>query len=78
MARRDITNTCAKTVHEVEEEDVERFLGSVSEEEGDPWMVDIDINDRCVQFKIDTGSDVTVMPHSMFKEIYRGKDHPAL
>ncbi|KAJ8377185.1 hypothetical protein SKAU_G00077650 [Synaphobranchus kaupii] len=68
----------AKAVHEVQEEDEEQFLGSVSAEEGDPWMVDIDISDRQVQFKIDTGADVTVIPHTVFREIYRDKDPPTL
>lgn len=48
----------AKSVHEINEEDESLFLGSI-EADNDPWMADIDINNKSVQFKIDTGADVS-------------------
>lgn len=53
------------------------FLGSITAD-GEPWMVSIDIDDRRVPFKIDTGADVTVMPHTVFQDIYRDKNPPTL
>ncbi|XP_034075852.1 uncharacterized protein K02A2.6-like [Gymnodraco acuticeps] len=67
----------AKSVHEINEEEESLFLGSI-EADNDPWMADIDINNKSVQFKIDTGADVTVIPHSVFKEVYKHKAPPAL
>lgn len=34
-------------------------------------MVDVDIHDSSVTFKIDTGADVTVLPHVVLKKIYK-------
>lgn len=69
----------SKNVHEVAEEyeEEEVFLGSVTAK-GEPWMVDIDINERQVPFKIDTGADVTVLPHSVFKELFKDTHLPTL
>lgn len=59
-----------KSVHEVEgEEENAIFLGSITTD-GEPWTVNIGIHDSSVMFKIDTGADVTVLPHAVFLEIY--------
>ncbi|KAG7456360.1 hypothetical protein JOB18_014194, partial [Solea senegalensis] len=34
-------------------------------------MVDINIHDGSLMFKIDTGANVTVLPHAVFLEIYK-------
>lgn len=39
-------------------------------------MADIDIHDSSVTFKMDTGDDITVLPHAVFKKIY--KDNPPM
>lgn len=54
-----------------EEEEDAIFLDSIVTN-GDPWMVEIDIHDSSVTFKIDTGASVTVLPHAVFQEIYKG------
>ncbi|KAL7839528.1 hypothetical protein SRHO_G00261860 [Serrasalmus rhombeus] len=53
------------------------FLGSIAAD-GEPWMVDIDIKDRCVSFKIDTGANVTFLLLTLLKEIFSGTDLPVL
>ena len=64
-----------KSVHEVEEEEDDAiFLGSITAN-GEPWTVSIGIHDSSVTFKIDTGADVTVLPHAVFLEIYRRTIH---
>ncbi|KAL7865994.1 hypothetical protein SRHO_G00112410 [Serrasalmus rhombeus] len=60
-----------KSVHEVGEEEDAIFLGSITSK-GDPWMVDINIHDTRVMFKIDTGADVTVLPHTVFLNVFKG------
>ena len=35
----------------------------------DPWMVELLLNGSPVQFKIDTGADVIVLPESTFKQL---------
>lgn len=59
---------CNKKVQEIEEsgDDFRVFLRSVRAK-GESWMIDIEINERHIPFKIDTGADVTVMPHNVFK-----------
>ena len=58
---------------EVEEEDDELFLNNedshmgtiVGEVTSDPWMVTVKMDQQELQFKIDTGADVTVIPERM-------------
>lgn len=57
-----------------EEEDTV-FLDSITAD-GDPWMVNIDISNSNVMFKIDTAPDVTVLPHAVFKKRY--EDSPPM
>ena len=33
-----------------------------------PWTIDIQLNSDLIEFKIDTGADVTVIPATMYKE----------
>lgn len=67
----------SRAVLEVEEDEDAMFLGSVTTD-SEPWMVDIDINDKSVLFKIDAGADVTVVPNTVFDEIYRDSSPPTL
>ena len=61
----------AKSVNEVQEnpEDESLFLGTVTAGK-DPWTVNLLVNNKKVQFKIDTGADVTVIPHYVFDAAY--------
>ena len=45
---------------------VQTFTGKVGT---DPWMVELLLNGSPVQFKIDTGADVSVLPESTFKRL---------
>ena len=45
---------------------VQTFTGKVGT---DPWMVELLLNGSPVQFKIDTGADVSVIPESTFKRL---------
>uniref|UniRef100_A0A3B3CEF0 Gypsy retrotransposon integrase-like protein 1 n=1 Tax=Oryzias melastigma TaxID=30732 RepID=A0A3B3CEF0_ORYME len=66
-----------KTLHEVEEDVDALFLGSVTSN-GEPWMVDLHINNKSVSFKIDTGADVTVLPLQVFRKIFKNSIPPTL
>lgn len=76
--------TRAKIVREVmavapEETDVDDtfFLGAVTEPEpavieqpdSDDWLVTLPVNGSPVEFKIDTGADITLMCHHTFKRL---------
>ena len=60
------TKTAIREI-QTEQED---FLGAIHVHTADtdhresPWMTAIDINDRVLTFKIDTGADVTIISHS--------------
>lgn len=62
-------------VNKVQKEDDSIFLGTTTAG-GDPWM--IQVMDRNVKFKIDTGADVTVIPDNVFNHIFAGTSKPAL
>ena len=48
----------------------EAFMGAVQDSEHtDPWMITLSVNGKPVEFKIDTGADVSVIPHSVFKNL---------
>ena len=42
------------------------FLGTVSSE-GEPWLINLNVNEHTAVFKIDTGADVTVLSEDEFK-----------
>lgn len=69
----------SRSVNVVQEdsEDSSLFLGSVSADKEDPWTVNLLLRNRKVQFKIDTGADVTVIPDYVFNTVY-GKGKPSL
>ena len=54
------TKSTVSTVNSSDKPDA--FLGTVhSVETGNPWMVDLEVNNRNLKFKMDTGADVTVL-----------------
>ncbi len=57
------------TVSEVEQEEQDAFMGSVQEPERNPWTVTLLVNGKPLEFKIDTGADVTVLPKDAFDSI---------
>jgi len=48
-----------------EEEPVDNFLGTVHSSEGKAWTVSLYLNNTKLEFKIDTGAEVTVIPESV-------------
>ena len=48
-----------------EEKLVDNFLGAVHSSEGKAWTVNLYLNDTQLEFKIDTGAEVTVIPESV-------------
>ena len=58
----------SQTVGEIEEDYA--FLGAIGTERNeDIWSVDLTLNNSPVRFKIDTGTDVTVIPESVYKKL---------
>ena len=43
------------------------FLGTVSSD-GEPWLINLNVNEHTAQFKIDTGADVTVLSEDEFQK----------
>ena len=67
------TKTSLKEVREeTESEDDDHFLGTVAvvgELAKDDFTIELNVNDAPVTFKIDSGADVTVIGHSVYKRI---------
>ena len=61
------------TSKSAEESDDNSFLGMIHENKSNPWVIELTLNDQAVQFKIDTGADVTVIPNT---EYSRSRDGP--
>ena len=53
----------------VEESTDVPFLGAVSREGDNPWVTTLQLNDMPVQFQIDSGAEVTVIPDSVFEQL---------
>ncbi len=68
----------SKSVHEVEEDEEEPILLSSITADADPWMVNLSIIDSSVAFKIVSGANLVVLPHTVFKDIYKDIDPPTL
>ena len=59
----------AKVIGAVQEEDF-LFLGGISSSEKEnPWVTTVKLNQSEIQFKIDTGADVTIIPESTYKTL---------
>ena len=76
---------CCKTqaaIREINEDsEEEAFLGTVNSANaiGDsvPWSVKVQLNGKEVDFKVDTGADVTVIPESVYRAERDGNLRPA-
>ena len=70
--------TCCRTPEQVadieQEDDSELFLGAVHRKRGDQWKVTLQLDGQLIEFRIDTGADVTIIP----KEMYIGSAHKPL
>ena len=69
----------ANSVNEVQQ-DEQAFMGSVQDSEStmiNPWAVTLLVNGKPLEFKIDTGADVTVIPKSVFDSVPGAQLRPA-
>ena len=59
----------AKVIRLVEGEEDDLFLGEIStKKKANPWMTDLCVDGVEMQFKIDTGADVTIIPETMYRK----------
>ena len=59
----------AKVIRLVEGEEDDLFLGEIStKKKANPWMTDPCVDGVEMQFKIDTGADVTIIPETMYRK----------
>ena len=61
------------------EEGSDSFLGAVSSHDNtttNPWVVTMWLNDTLVQFQIDTGAEVTVIPTGLYEKLSEASLHP--
>ena len=69
---------CRSAINTIEAslEEEWKFLGAITERKtAKPWMCLLQMNNRPVRFKIDTGADVSVIPYSLYREHYDGPLH---
>ena len=65
------------TSESAEESDDNSFLGMIHENKSNPWVTELTLNGQAVQFKIDTGADVTVIPNTEYSRSRDGLLSPA-
>lgn len=66
-----------KAVQSIEEEEESFFLGTVTSDD-DTWTVVIDVMDKNITFKLDTGADVTAPSQTEFNNIFSNSKQPVL
>ena len=49
------------------------FLGEVNSNDSELWIINLKVKDTDIQFKIDTGADLSVVPEDVFKMLARSK-----
>ena len=59
--------TSVRTVY-VDDSDSEVFLGAVHSDAATPWTTTLVLNNRSLEFKVDKGADVTVIPEADYCE----------
>ena len=69
----NVCRTKAGVRYVVEEEEDESFLGTIETEsvnqiEDDKWHAKIKVNGKLINFRLDTGADVTVVPDQLFRK----------
>jgi transcriptional regulator len=45
------------------------FLGEVNSNDSETWIINLKVKDTDIQFKIDTGADLSVVPEYVFKKL---------
>lgn len=71
-------NKTPKSVHYVEEESHDLYLGIVNVDtiqEEVPWTETVNINKVPVTFKLDTGAQANIIPRNVFKELHISPKH---
>lgn len=66
-----------KAVQSIEEEEESFFLGTVTSDDH-TWTVVIDVMDKNITFKLDTGADVTAVSQTEFNNIFSNSKQPVL
>ena len=68
------TTNIRKNIRRLEDEDEEAILGSIKEVNSvDVWNAELLVDQKKMEFRIDTGADVTVVPDRCFKSLDRLK-----
>ena len=72
---REVTESHERQEPATEED--EYFLGECIGSNGDKWNVDIEIDNKYIKFKVDTGADVTILNYSSYmKSLAKCVIHP--
>ena len=68
----------SRNVSVVESTDQDAFIGVVQDSKHtNPLVITLAVNGKPLKFKIDTGADVSVIPHKVFKSIPGARPKPA-
>ena len=61
-----------RTVREVcQDGNNEAFLGAVGSDQNNPWLVKVQLMNTDVEFHIDTGAEVSVIPQQLYRKLGR-------
>ena len=57
--------------YDTESSSKEAFLGAVGAEQSNPWLVKVRLMNQTVEFHIDTGAEVSVIPQQLYQKLGR-------
>ena len=55
--------------HDTESSSTEAFLGAVGAEQSNLWLVKVRLMNQTVEFHIDTGAEVSVIPQQLYQKL---------
>ena len=64
------TKTSQASTAEVEVEEGAAFLGALSDGSSSSWRSTVSLNNKAVDFKLDTGAEVTAVSEETYKQVY--------
>ena len=68
-----LSNSKVAGIHDEREE---AFLGAINDDSSDSWNIMLSLNNKLVDFCIDTGAEVTVVPETVYELLGRPQPVP--
>ena len=69
---------CRSSINDIiKQTETAQFLGAITQDNNEPWIIKVQVNRQPIVFKIDTRADVTVIPEELHTQESDGPLRPA-